>query len=86
MKFEREKCLIGYFFELEAWGRFDETDACKFKIWANPFGLFLFIFVLFTMQFRYKLKEKAQHQCCGWNLNPWPQDGGPRAMAAAPLL
>ena len=33
------------------------------KKWANP-GLFLFIFVLFSLQFQYKLK-KAKMVCLG---------------------
>ena len=35
-----------------------------FEKWANP-GLFLFIFVLFSLQFQYKLK-KAEMVCLGF--------------------
>ena len=52
------------------------------KIWANH-GLFLFIFVLFTSQFNYKLKK---HRWSAWDSNPGPQNGKHRqnhgAMAA----
>ena len=52
------------------------------KKWANP-GLFLFNFVLFSLQFQYKLKK---HRWCAWNSNLGPQDGRHRqnqgAMAA----
>ena len=34
--------------------------------WANP-GLFLFNFVLFSLQFQYKLKK---HRWCAWDSNP----------------
>ena len=44
---------------------------------------FSFIFVLFTLQFNYKLKK---HRWSAWDLNPGPQDGRRRqnhgAMAA----
>ena len=45
---------------------------------------FLFIFVLFSLQFqKYKLKK---HRYCAWDSNPGPQDGRRRrshgAMAA----
>ena len=44
---------------------------------------FCFIFVLFTLQFKKKLKKQ---RCFAWDLNPWPKDGWSRwihwAMAA----
>ena len=44
---------------------------------------FLFIFVLFLLQFQYKLKKR---RWCAWDSNPGPQDGRRRrnhgAMAA----
>ena len=54
----------------------------SFFKWANP-GLFLFIFVLFSLQIQYKLKK---HRWCAWDSNPGLQDGRRRrnhgAMAA----
>ena len=43
----------------------------NFFKWANP-GLFLFIFVLFWLQFQFKLKKA---RWCAWDSNPGPQDG-----------
>ena len=47
--------------------------------------IFLFIFVLFSLQFQYKLKK---HRWCAWDSNPGPQDGRRRrnhgAMVATP--
>ena len=42
-----------------------------FKMWAIP-GLFWSIFVLFSSQFKYKLK---MHRRCARGLNPGTQDG-----------
>ena len=62
------------------------------KKWPKP-GLFLFIFVLFTFQFKWpiynlnKINSK-KHRWCAWDLNPGQQDGRRRqihwAMAAPP--
>ena len=45
----------------------------------------MFIFVLFTLQVKFKL-EKAKHRCCVWDTKPGPHDGRHRwirwAMAA----
>ena len=71
------------------WGHTSNEELYRFwkdpnivKKWANP-GLFLFIFVLFLLQFQYKLKK---HRWCAWDSNPGPQDGRRRqnhgAMAA----
>ena len=56
-------------------------NARFFKKWAYP-GLFLFIFVLFLLQFQYKLK-KAQMVCLGfepgatgWQAQTKPQSYG----------
>ena len=47
-------------------------SSCFFKKrWAYP-GLFSFIFVLFSPQFKYKLKMRW---FCVWRSNPGPQDG-----------
>ena len=53
------------------WTRVSVNGPNIFFKWANP-GLFLFIFVLFSSQFKYKLKK---HRCCAWGSNPGPQDG-----------
>ena len=41
--------------------------------------LFCFIFVLFTLQFKFKLK-KAKRRCCAWDSNQGPQDGRRRRI------
>ena len=60
------------------------TSGQCFLKWANP-GLFLFIFVLFSLQYQYKLK-KAQMVClgfepgaAGWKaqMKPWSYGGHP---------
>ena len=40
------------------WKVADNTTHLFFKIWANP-GLFLFIFVRFSLQFQYKMKKSG---------------------------
>ena len=43
-------------------------DISLFK-WANP-GLFLFIFVLFTLQLKFKLKNRSVDVLLAWDSNP----------------
>ena len=43
-------------------------DACFDGTWFESQHLFLFIFVLFTLHFKFKLK-KAKHRCCAWDPN-----------------
>ena len=52
-------------------GLVDRISYGFLKKWADS-GLFLFTFVLFSLQFQYKLKK---HRWCAWDSNPWPQDG-----------
>ena len=47
-----------------------------FKIWANP-GLFLSTFVLFALQFKFKL-NKAKLRCRAWDSNPLSYGGRPQ--------
>ena len=42
---------------------------------ANP-GLFLVIFVLFTIQFKWQLYKLKKRKWCTWDSNPGPQDVG----------
>ena len=57
-----------------------ESDESSFP------GLFLLIFVLYTLQFKFKMM-KAKHRCCDWDSNLGPHDGMRRriqwAMGAA---
>ena len=60
------------------------------KKWPKP-GLFLFIFVLFTFQFKWpiynlnKINSK-KHRWCAWDLNPGQQDGRRRQFHWAMTL
>ena len=45
------------------------AESTVFK-WANP-GYFLFILVLFSLQFKYKFKK---HRCSAWGSHPGPQN------------
>ena len=51
---------------------------CFFKKWNNP-GLFLFIFVLFTLQFKWQIYNLnnikwKKRRWCAWDSNPERQD------------
>ena len=68
------------------------TTIYLFFKWANP-GLFLFIFVLFTFQFKWQIYNLNninwnKHRWCAWDSNPGWQDGRRRkihwAIAAPP--
>ena len=52
--------------KLHTWARYTTVIKTFFK-WA-----FLFIFVLFTSQFNYKL---SKCRWCAWDSNQWPKDG-----------
>ena len=75
MGFKPFKCYVGTFRHRQQafWvlvtllpNRYLPNKRFFFKKWANP-GLFLFIFVLFSSQFKCKLKK---HRCCAWGSNP----------------
>ena len=55
-----------------------------FKKWANP-DLFLFIFVLFTFQFKWQIYNLnninwKKHRWCAWDSNPGQLDGRHRRI------
>ena len=73
---------------------FLEQAAVFFFKWANP-GLFLFIFVLFTFQFKWQIynlnnKNWKKRRWCAWDSNPGWHDGRRRrihwAMEAPPSM
>ena len=65
-------CETNFGFGLKFHPNFGATTQKKvFSNWPI-LASFLFIFVLFTTQFDYKLKK---HRCCAWDSNSGPQYG-----------